>query len=72
MSASTDNYTLTLDITGSHNLIDTIELTCLNQAYEYELNNPDLCIEYEICITIETDVFCNDIRNATANFVSGN
>ena len=71
MSASTDNYTLTFDITDSHNLIDTIELTGLNQAYEYKFNNPDICIEYKIYLTIETDVFCNDIRNATANFVSG-
>ena len=36
--------------------MDTIHLPCCDHAYEYTINNPDPCNQYNITLTVETIV----------------
>ena len=44
--------------------MDTIHLPCCDHDYEYTLNNPDPCNQYNITLTVEANVStCIDSRN---------
>ena len=50
---STNNCTFTLNINDS---MDIIHLPCYDHDYEYTINNPDPCNQYNITVTVEANV----------------
>ena len=66
---STNNCTFTLNINDSYNSMDIIHLPCYDHDYEYTINNPDPCNQYNITVTVEANVStCTDSRSV---FISG-
>ena len=66
---STNNCTFTLNIIDSYNSMDIIHLPCYDHDYEYTINNPDPCNQYNITVTVEANVStCTDSRSV---FISG-
>ena len=53
---STNNCTFTLNIIDSYNSMDIIHLPCYDHDYEYTLNNPDPCNQYNITLTVQTNI----------------
>ena len=44
--------------------MDTIHLPCYDHDYEYTINNPDPCNQYNITLTVEANVStCIDSRS---------
>ena len=53
---STNNCTFILNINDSYNSMDVIHLPCCDHTYEYTINNPDPCNQYNITLTVQTNV----------------
>ena len=61
---STNNCNFTLIIIDSYNSMDTTHLPCYDRDYEYTINNPDPCNQYNITVTVEANVStCTDSRS---------
>ena len=61
VSLTTNNYSLILNITDSYNSMETITLLSLEQAYKYLLSNTDPCNEYNVTLSVATNIStCSD------------